>query len=304
MKYRISLICVMLLIFSVLTPFQASGADAPDIGKKCSLTLLLASDTDQNNTVAGAEITYYQLAEASLEQNTPVYSYTDDFADCGEDISAIADRANKLSEYAVSKGISGKTIVTGKDGMVTAEGLSAGVYLVTETATVGTFTVFDPFVVFLPEYDEGKWVYDAFAAPKITADAIGTDVSAGSLVSVSVKKVWNVSDEVHPDSVKINLIGDSGIYDTVTLNTENNWQHTWKGVSSKTDWRVEEADIPAGYTASYSQDGYVFTVTNSTKLIQTGQLNWPVPVLFFAGLLCVSAGIMVNICRRRVSDEK
>ena len=305
MKFRIGVLCLLVMIFSISGTFTAAGADAPDLARKCSLTVFLASDTDQNNTAEGAEITIYQIAEASLESGVPEYSFAPAFAGCGEDIASIADRAADLEKYAADNGIKGSVKLTGNDGMADFEQLSAGAYLVTETATVGTFTSFDPFVMYLPGLEDDEWKYNAFAAPKITADAISTDdVAAGSKISVSVKKVWNDEGASRPTSVKVNLVSDSGVYDTVTLSADNDWTYTWKGVSSKVEWRVEEIDVPAGYTPSYSKDGHTFIITNSTKLIQTGQLNWPVPVLFFAGLLFVTAGIMVNICRRRVNDEK
>ncbi len=305
MKFRIGVLCLLMMIFSISGTFTAAGADSPDLSKVCSLTVFLASDTDQNNIAEGAEITIYQIADVSLEGGAPVYSFATAFVGCGEDIASIADRAADLENYAADNGVKGTAKLTGSDGIAKFDKMTPGAYLVTETATVGTFTNFDPFIMYLPGLEDGEWKYNVFAAPKITADAISTDdVAAGSKISVSVKKVWNDGGAIHPDSVKINLVSDSGVYDTATLSAENDWTYTWKGVSSKVEWRVEEVNVPAGYTVSYSKDGHTFIVTNSTKLIQTGQLNWPVPVLFFAGLLFVTAGIMVNICRRRVSDEK
>ena len=52
-------------------------------------------------------------------------------------------------------------------------------------------------------------------------------------------------------------------------------------------------EVPEGYTVSYSFDGTTFTVHNTETLIQTGQLNWPVPVMGAAGLALVLAGFMM-----------
>ena len=58
-------------------------------------------------------------------------------------------------------------------------------------------------------------------------------------------------------------------------------------------YSIIEVDVPKGFTATYSQSGYVFTVTNTASLAQTGQLIWPIPVLAMAGLCLIAVGIVV-----------
>ena len=58
-------------------------------------------------------------------------------------------------------------------------------------------------------------------------------------------------------------------------------------------YSIVEVNVPKGFTATYSQSGYVFTVTNSASLIQTGQLIWPIPVLALAGLCLIAVGCIV-----------
>ena len=52
----------------------------------------------------------------------------------------------------------------------------------------------------------------------------------------------------------------------VTLNSENNWTHTWTNLPEKEDsntiiYTVEEVNVPNGYSVSYSED--TFTITNT-----------------------------------------
>ena len=65
-------------------------------------------------------------------------------------------------------------------------------------------------------------------------------------------------------------------------------------------YSIVEVNVPKGFTATYTQNGYVFTVTNTAALIQTGQLVWPIPVLAMAGLCLIAVGTMVL---RRTRDE-
>ena len=66
-------------------------------------------------------------------------------------------------------------------------------------------------------------------------------------------------------------------------------------------YSVKEGDVK-GYTATYAREGYNFTVTNTAKVAQTGQLNWPVPVLAGCGILLFSVGWV--LVKRKQWDEK
>ena len=113
------------------------------------------------------------------------------------------------------------------------------------------------------------------------------------------------------------------VYDTVTLNSKNNWRYTWANLDNAYRWTVVEKEMEE-YTAEVTREGNTFYVTNSfsedipdeptptTKpdtpttpgkptLPQTGQLWWPVPVLIAAGLLFIVIGLLR---RRGAADEK
>ena len=75
-----------------------------------------------------------------------------------------------------------------------------------------------------------------------------------------------------------------------TLTEQNGWSHTWIDQTKSDAWSVKEVDVPKGYTVTYQKNGFVFTVTNTSTLIQTGQLKWPIPILAGAGLLLFVGG--------------
>ena len=41
------------------------------------------------------------------------------------------------------------------------------------------------------------------------------------------------------------------------------------------------------------------TITNTSTLIQTGQMNWPIPVLGGLGLLLIACGFIVMAKKRK-----
>lgn len=109
---------------------------------------------------------------------------------------------------------------------------------------------------------------------------------------LAADKLW-VGGKNHPTSVTIELRDGDTVVDTVTLGDWNNWHYSWHDLdaSVKRNWNVVEVNVPDGYTVSYSFNGTTFTVRNTEKLIQTGQLNWPVPVMAVLGLALLCVGI-------------
>ena len=65
---------------------------------------------------------------------------------------------------------------------------------------------------------------------------------------------------------------------------------------------MEEVEVPAGYTVTYETLDNVVTITNISKLPQTGQLNWPIPVLIAGGLLLLAVGWVLVFHRKKKND--
>lgn len=79
---------------------------------------------------------------------------------------------------------------------------------------------------------------------------------------LTVHKAWDDNgDPDRPDSVKVNLLQDGKVSETVGLNDGNQWSYSWNNLDDRYTWSVEEI-VPDGYTATYkTQDNIVF-ITN------------------------------------------
>lgn len=128
--------------------------------------------------------------------------------------------------------------------------------------------------------------------PEPTPTPVGPDVPGPSgPQDITVKKVWKSGkDEAVPAAVVVTLFDGESAIESVRLDAANDWTYTWKGLTLSGDWQVKETILPKGYTPSYSVSGGVVTVTNTSTLIQTGQLNWPILALGAAGLLLIAVG--------------
>ena len=145
--------------------------------------------------------------------------------------------------------------------------------------------------------------------PPINDPEPGTDTppevsvpEEGEPVKLTVNKIWNDSDEGNrPDSVTVQLYNGAEGIETVHLGEWNNWSYTWDNLSPQGDWKVVEVNIPKGYTPYYKVTGDIVNITNSAILIQTGQLNWPIPVLGGIGLVILLSGLFLILKKRKKS---
>lgn len=126
-----------------------------------------------------------------------------------------------------------------------------------------------------------------------------------SPVDLTVRKVWEGDDDTladRPDSVGITLYNGSTAIETIWLGEWNNWSYSWENLDANGNWSVLETNVPNGYTPSYSVHGNVVTVTNTSTLIQTGQLIWPIPVLGSLGVMMISFGIIFLLKKKKKND--
>ena len=89
------------------------------------------------------------------------------------------------------------------------------------------------------------------------------------------------------------LLRDGEVVKTATLNKQNKWQVVYEDLPASDGYSIKEVNVPKGYTATYTKKGYEFTVTNTSALIQTGQLVWPIPVLAVAGMFFLLLGVAI-----------
>ena len=118
---------------------------------------------------------------------------------------------------------------------------------------------------------------------------------------LTVKKVWSDRGTGRPDKAEVVLYNGETAVEAVLLGEWNNWTYTWKNLDGAGNWRVTEDNIPKGYTPSYEVADGVVTITNTEILLQTGQLNWPIPV--FGGLGLIILGIGILLLRKKKEND-
>ncbi|WP_423356974.1 Cna B-type domain-containing protein, partial [Melissococcus plutonius] len=77
--------------------------------------------------------------------------------------------------------------------------------------------------------------------------------------NIKVNKVWkdnNNQDGIRPDSVLVNLLQNGKFFQSYSLKSSENWEHTFDNLvaedlhGNKFTYSIEEASVPSGYTSS------------------------------------------------------
>jgi uncharacterized surface anchored protein len=233
----------------------------------------------------GAELSVFHIATVMADENgTLSYAYTDAFSDCGAEVDD-PELVKKLEIFVSGNEIPARKIVTDSQGKAACENLPLGLYFVKQTGDVEGFAPCTSFLVTVPMKTEDGYQYDVDASPK-------TDTFR--YIDLTIRKVWNTDSSTQiTDSVTIQLLRGDTVVDTVTLNEANNWYVTYTNLPESDAYRIEEVNVPKGFTVTYTRDGYIFTAINTPSLIQTGQLLWPIPVLAMTGLCLIAIGAIV-----------
>ena len=101
--------------------------------------------------------------------------------------------------------------------------------------------------------ENGNWILTNTRAPKP--------------VSITVTKAWNHNGGKNlPESIPVTLYRNDEAYETVFLSADKDWTHTWDDLTDAAQWRVDETDVPAGYTKEIAVEGYEFVITNTRTI--------------------------------------
>lgn len=290
MSRKIIIFCVtILLLLTCSYTVCAEEFDQNEIGS-ISVTL---KEQKQNEPIVGAELSVYYIATVVMDADgSLVYDYTKDFKLLD---TAIYDTslATKLDAFVSQHSVPSVKMTTDTDGTAFCGELDLGLYFIKQTGAVEGFAPCTPFLVTVPSEKDGEYLYDVNASPK-------TEVE--KLTTITIKKEWNIDNSTKAmDSVTVQLLKKGNVVKTAILDAKNDWQITYKDMPESDDYSIKEVEVPKGFTATYKQNGYYFTVTNSSNLVQTGQLIWPIPVLAVGGMLLIASGVVLLQKKRKTN---
>ena len=286
---RIKIILLSILIF-YSTNIYALENNTIDFNSKGSIEITLSEKTD-NEKIEGAEILLYKVADAKSENHNLVFEYIDELKSCNASLNDLETKSKSEDiEKCINENINSLKQITDVNGTVKYNDLDLGLYLVKQNNIVKGYSKIDSFLVMIPKITDNKWIYDIKSTPK-------TDIIR--VIDINVKKVWNTSTSNTNDSIKlprsieVELLLNDKVIDTVKLSKDNNWSYTWEDLAKSEEYTIKEINVPKGYTPSYQKDNNTFIVTNTSTLVQTGQMLWIVMLLIITGITFIIISIII-----------
>lgn len=290
-------LCLVLLLLLTL-PLPAQAYAPVETEYPCSITLHYGKG---DAAFSELEIHAYRIASVTsygyFELVSPFSGYPVNIHDIHSQTEWKAV-AQTLSAYIAADQITPtQTKSTSENGTVIFSELQTGMYLVTGVRAENENAVyqFEPCILLLPTPQEnGSHNYDVEAKPKCSEYTEKTEYT--------VRKIWKDqgSAKKRPGSISVEIYKDSVLQDTVTLNKENNWTHSWKAAPDGAIWSVVETDVPSAYKVTITSGSNIFTITNALKTkpnapAETGDtapIHIYIAAMFISGclLLVLSSG--------------
>lgn len=214
--------------------------------------------------VGGGSLILYRVGDVAMEEDTGDFYFTptEEFKDSGltsEDMSdtelaaSSAELAAELASYVRAEGLTGTSVNIGSGGSVTIGDRELGLYLIVQDVPADGFEAISPFLISVPmQGEDGSYVYH---------------VKAESKMGELTKK---------PAPTTPSGGGSEPSPDPSTDSTPTPAASTPVTPAASVTPSVTLPAMPA--------------VTDPGTLPQTGQLNWPVPVLAAFGLCLIAAG--------------
>ncbi len=289
----------------------AANNSSPDEKMSGKGSISVALKDEDGNVIKSGELTLYRVADFVEAAGSYFYTYTSEFKEVenftpgssgsgtvsvsGSEVELAessllseisedpASLAEIFAEFVSKNGITGTT-VKNVTGTVTFENLEFGLYLIVQTGESEGYNAANPFIVTLPMYEDGNWVYEVDASPKV---GLLSGVSSDDPDEPNTEADDPNEPNTETDGASTEETDDGTTEETSGTGTSDTPDKTsGTGTSSSTD-------KTSGTTTSTT------TSTSETKLPQTGQLFWPIPVLAVCGFLLFIAGVVIELTNRR-----
>lgn len=250
----------------------AFALEVVDLSRTGSIKVSLY-DSETSEAVGGGTLTLYRVAKVQKDNANLSFVYTNGFEDCGVELGDLSEGelAGRLAEKIAATAES-TTVEISDLGIAEFGDLEVGLYLVVQTTAAENYNVINPFLVSVPIQENGSYVYDVDALPK---------------VGTAAKKTPEPPDT--PDTPDTPDKPEEENPNTPAAPGPDNPDGWVLGASGENP-EAPSPDNPNGH------------VMGAHGLPQTGQLNWPIPVLAVIGVVLVAAGIELKKGTRK--DEK
>lgn len=156
------LACILLCAMST----TAFAHEVPDLSKTGAISLTFEY---KGKAVPGGTVTAYRVGDVAENDGNYDFALSQQFAGSNADLSNLsaAGLAQTLADYAKAQNLSGTSVTIGNDGKAKFSDLKLGLYLIVQTKAADGYEPVSPFLVTVPMNENGVYVYDVDATPKM-----------------------------------------------------------------------------------------------------------------------------------------
>ena len=303
-KTAVRVLSVILIILTFTMPFCAS-ASQPGVS---TLTLTYTKD---NVIFSGLEIRLHYIASTDADGSYKALLPYDAYHVKLNSITSQtewSETASTLAGYISADGIQPyKAETTSEEGIVSFSALEEGLYLVEGVSTQanGLIYTFYDFMISLPGEQGDDSAHKITAIPKAVISEPDDEKT-----KYTVTKLWkDAGSYLRPASVKVDILKDGKLYETVTLDDSNNWRYSFETTDTQGVWSVAERDVSENYTVKVTRRESSFVIINTIDPTQGNDPKPPqtgdtAPMRLYIILMCASGLLLVilGIAARRKDD--
>ena len=259
-KHAAALLLVLCLLVTSALPALATSANIKLVDSSGNPTTgtirVTLYDSANDKALSGGKLTLYRVAEVKRKNGDLSYEYCGDFYGCGIALGDLTDSTLAAQLQTIDA-----------DGNVTFRGLELGLYLIVQTEASKGYEPINPFLVSLPMAEDGTWTYAVDASPKVGAY---TPTKPDTPPTPPTPPTPDYPDTPTPPDNPDNPVSPGNPDNPVA--------------PGHPDHPVAPGN-PDNPVLPGHPDNPVMS-----GLPQTGQLNWPVPVLAVSGVVLFAFG--------------
>jgi len=228
-------------------------------------------DSTNNKALSGGELTVYRVAEVQRKNGNLSFEYCGDFDGCAIELGDLTDStlAGQLQEFLPANA-EGIVQAVGNDGNVVFDDLELGLYLVVQTKASNGYKPVNSFLVSLPMAEDGQWNYEVDASPKVGAYTPEPETPPSPPDTPDKPDKPDTPDTPETPDNPDNPVSPGNPDNPVAPGTPDN---------PVAPGSPDNPVLP-GHPNNPVMNG----------LPQTGQLNWPIPVMAISGMLLFAFG--------------
>lgn len=139
----------------------------PDLSATGSISVTLACE---GTAVPGGTLVLYRVGDLIGTGGEYGFVLTEEFENSGMSLMdpGSVTLAESLADYVSEKSMVGTEIAVGEDGTAKYANLTVGLYLVVQSLAAEGYETISPFLVSIPLYEDGTYIYDVDASPKVS----------------------------------------------------------------------------------------------------------------------------------------